>query len=197
MANKAAKGVFCLEGDWEDDLRSRTSVRPVLQLLERCNDPAVPFIRRDVATVTEFEHYLGKWAKRKYDRYPILYLGFHGDPGVLYVGYGEDGTVDLDRLEDILEGRCKGRVIHFGACGTLATHGNRWKRFFQRTKALAVCGYKEDVDWMLSAAFEIVLLSGFQQNTLTRAGMAAVNRRVQSQTSRLGRDLRFRMIIAP
>ncbi|MFH1765707.1 MAG: hypothetical protein ABIF09_16075 [Gemmatimonadota bacterium] len=86
---------------------------------------------------------------------------------------------------------------YFGSCGTLATHGNRLRRFFERTGALAVCGYKEDVDWMLSAAFEIVLLSGFQRNALTWPGMAAVERRVHSQAMRLARDLKFRMVIAP
>ena len=55
-----------------------------------------------------------------------------------------------------LEGACKKRIIHFGSCGTLDIHGNRVRSFLQRTGALAVCGYKSEVDWMLSAAFEII-----------------------------------------
>lgn len=196
MADPAVKGIFCLEGDWEPDLRSRSSVGPILELLEKSNYLPVPYIRRDVVTHAEFEHYLGKWKQRKYDRYPILYLGFHGFPGKLRLRTGQGAEVDLEWLEARLGGACKKRIIHFGSCGTLNIHGNRIRSFLKRTGALAVCGYRSDVDWMLSAAFEIVLLSGFQENTLTRQGMGAVKRRVRSQATRLVRDLEFRMVIA-
>jgi hypothetical protein len=196
VATHNVKGVFCLEGDWEKDLKSKTSMGPVLELLEKSSYPSVPFIRRDVATLTEFDYYLGRWRLKKYDRYPILYLGFHGNPGALRVGYGRRKGVDLAWLEERLEGACKRRIIHFGSCGTLDIHGNRIRSFLERTGALAVCGYKSDVDWMLSAAFEIVLFYELQYNTLTRQGMAAVKRRVEAQASHLARSLEFRMVIA-
>ena len=41
-------GVFCLEGDWDDNLRSRQSVEPMLQLLADCGE--LSYIHRDVAT---------------------------------------------------------------------------------------------------------------------------------------------------
>ena len=198
MAGARAKGIFCLEGDWEADLRSLMSMGPVLELLEKANEPPVRSIRRGIGTVPEFEYYLGKWTQKRYQAYPILYLGFHGSPGILYLGHGKRRTeINLDWLEGQLEGKCRRRIIHFGSCGTLAAHGNRLRRFFQRTGALAVCGYKVEVDGVLSAAFEIVLLSGFQQNTLTRQGMAAVKRRVQSEARGLAKALQFRMVIAP
>ena len=56
MPKSKVKGIFCLEGDWERDLRSRTSVSPELELLEKSNHPKVPYIRRDVGTVTEFDY---------------------------------------------------------------------------------------------------------------------------------------------
>ncbi len=197
MATEKAKGVFCLEGDWDSDLRYRASVVPVLELLDRSSSPRVRHIRRDIGTFTEFEYYLRKWTQKRYEAYPILYLGFHGAPGVLHVGDRRRGPVTLDWLEERLAGKCRNRVIHFGSCGTLATHGNRLRRFLQKTGALAVCGYREDVDWMLSAAFELILLYEFQFNALTRAGMAAVNRRVRREAANLARDLKFRMVIAP
>lgn len=197
MTAFSGKGVFCLEGDWGPDLRSRTSVGPVLELLEKSSYPAVPYIRRDVGTLTEFEYYLGKWTQRKYARYPVLYLGFHGLPGKLKVGYGRGAGVDLAWLETFLAGKCKGRIIHFGSCGTLAVHGNRLRSFLARTGALAVCGYRQDVDWMLSAAFELILFYQLQYNAFTRAGMAAVKRRLLAQVPRLAKDLEFRMVIAP
>jgi len=198
MSSSKVKGVFCLEGDWENDLKSRTSVGPVLELLERSSSTKVPFIRRDVGTLTEFDYYVGKWTQRKYDRYPVLYLGFHGSPGRLHVGYGgpEKGSVDLSRLESLLAGRCKRRIIHFGSCGTLDIHGNRIRSFLGRTGALAVCGYKSQVDWMLSAAFEIILFYELQYNALSRQGMERVKQAVRDQIPRLRKQLCFRMVIA-
>lgn len=197
MSSTRARGVFCLEGDWAPDLRYNATVGPVLDLLDRSGYPKVPYIRRDVATFEELEYYLKKWIQRRYTTYPILYLGFHGGPGILHVGDRRKGPVTLDWLEERLAGRCKGRVIHFGSCGTLAVHGNRVRSFLRRTKALAVCGYGKEVDWMLSAAFELILLYEFQFAELDRAGMLALNRRVRREGANLVQDLKFRMVVAP
>lgn len=194
MPAHSHRGIFCLEGDWESDLRSPTSILPVLELLSRSHEPVVRFIRRDIGTAGELEYYLGKWMQKRYADYPLLYLGFHGDPGILYMGNREQ-TIDLDWLEERLLDRCKGRVIHFGACGTMAAHGTRLNRFLQRTGALAVCGYKTDVDWMLTSAFEIILLSRFQYQAFTRGGMKAVERRVLREAAGLAKELEFKMII--
>ena len=196
MARTTTKGIFCLEGDWDTDLRKRPTVGPVLTLLEDSHSPPVRFVRRDIGTRAEFEYYLKKWSQRRYARYPILYLAFHGNPGVLHLGDPGSEPVDLDWLEERLMGRCKGRVIHFGSCGTMATHGLRLRRFLNRTGALAVCGYKTDVNWMRSTAFELILLSGFQMNAFTRSGMQAVNRRVRREAANLARGLDFRMVVA-
>ena len=196
MSTSTVKGVFCLEGDWEQDLKSRTSIGPVLELLERSGYPSVPYIRRDVGTRTEFDYYLGRWTLKRYNRYPILYLGFHGSAGKLHVGHGKDAGIGLKELEERLAGKCKKRIVHFGSCGTLDIHGIRVRNFLKRTGALAVCGYKSEVDWMLSAAFEIILFYELQYNALTRPGMLAVRRRVRAQASQLARQLKFKMMIA-
>lgn len=195
MRHKKMKGIFCLEGDWDNDLRSKRSIMPVLELLHRSNDPPVLSIRRDIGTIAEFEHYLKKWSQQRYSQYPLLYLAFHGDPGILYMG--DRGThVDLDWLEEKLAGRCNGCIVHFGSCGTLDTHGKRLYRFMRNTRALAVCGYKTSVDWMLSTAFEIILLSAFQKNALTRAGIRAAHNRIKREASGLIRDLKFSLLIS-
>lgn len=195
MGTSKSKGVFCLEGDWELDLRSKRSVQPVLQLLEHSGFPTVPSIRRDVGTVEELDHYLAKWHQSRYGKYPILYLAFHGDPGMLYVS-GARTTVDLDWLEDRLQGRCKKSVIHFGSCATLDVHGHRLNRFLDRTGALAVCGYKAEVDWMTSAAFEILMIRAFQEFSMTRQGMAAVSRSIHRDLPELAKNLSFHMVVS-
>lgn len=192
---KKTKGVFCLEGDWESDLRSNRSVQPVLRLLEHAAYPPIPSIRRDIGTIPELEFYLKKWCQRRYKSYSILYLGFHGDPGVIYISDAKT-TVDLDWLEERLAGKCKGTVIHFGSCATLNVHGKRLKRFLVTTGALAVCGYKDEVDWMISASFEILFLEIFQRFSMTRSGMKAVDRTIKAEIPGLSRQLAFRMVIS-
>ena len=49
---------MCLEGMWSSRLTDRSSVLPVLELLERHG--AIDFIYRDAGTVGELEHYLDK-----------------------------------------------------------------------------------------------------------------------------------------
>ncbi len=66
------KSIFCLEGDWDSDLRSKRSIQPILDLLQRSHYPAVPSIRRNVATLAEFEHCLKKWTQQRYIHYPLL-----------------------------------------------------------------------------------------------------------------------------
>ena len=76
----ARNGIFCLEGDWWGSLKhsKQSSVKPLLKLLNQYHSDNVPFIHRDVATRQELEHYLRKWTLKSYQRYPILYLAFHG-----------------------------------------------------------------------------------------------------------------------
>jgi hypothetical protein len=195
MATYTTNGIFCLEGDWNHDLRDKTSVQPVLDILSKSVKPRVRTIRRDIGTLTEFEYYVTKWAQKKYRDYPVLYLAFHGRSEELYLG-DDNILITLDDLEELLCGKCHNRVIYFGSCGTLDTHGTRINRFMKRTGALAVCGYKADVDWLVSTAFEIILLGAFQWNAMTRAGIQAVGKRVRSDAGGLSRDLQFRIFIA-
>ena len=69
-------GVFCLEGAWdEEDLTDRSSVRPVLDVLERLR--CIDFVHRDIGTRAELEHYLRRWIEEDL-AYRLLFLAFHG-----------------------------------------------------------------------------------------------------------------------
>jgi hypothetical protein len=144
-------GVFCLEGDWESRMDDRTSVLPMLQMLEGLG--IIKFIRRDVATEEELKHYLRRWSD--YSSYKLLYLGFHGDPDWLDVG--ADG-IDLQWLQEQIGERAKGKLIHFGSCSTLDVSKSRREQFRQTTKSRGLSGYRKEVDWIDSAAFELALL---------------------------------------
>ena len=193
--SKSTRGVFCLEGEWENNLKRRHSIEPVLQLLSNV-PPYVPFVHRDAATREQLFYYLEKWTQRQYDSHPILYLAYHGGKEEIYVGDGRKNSsvVTLDELEESLEGKCSGRIIHFGTCKTLDIHGARINRFVRQTKALAVCGYRESIDIVKSAAFELLVFDAFQHKTLTLHGARAMQRTIQSQANKLSRDLGFRMV---
>ena len=80
MANVSTKGIFCLEGEWDNDLRKKRSIRPVLDLLQHSNSPRVDSIRRDVGTKAEFEYYLRKWSLQKYQNFKEQQLIFAAPP---------------------------------------------------------------------------------------------------------------------
>jgi hypothetical protein len=159
VAKRAATGIFYLETDWWG-VKDPTTVEPVLHLL------------RSVA------YYVRKWTCEGLSRYPVLYLGFHGRPGLLLVGEGRgrQREMTLDRLAELLDGKCKGKVIHFGSCSTLDVHGHTLKSFLRKTGALALFGYRGTTDWLDSAAFEVLLLGEIQQRSLTKHGMRALKR---------------------
>jgi len=188
-------GIFCLETDWSG-VRDRTSVEPTLQLLERALN--VPYIHRDVGTREEFAHYLKKWSGRSFDTHPILYLAFHGEPGVLLVGERRsDQRLTWKELGEMLAGMRRRRIILFGACSTLDTHGNSLNGFLNRTEMLAVMGYTRPIDWVESSALEAILLAHLQDVGLNRRGMMKLEERVKDCAGSLVNHLGFRMKLAP
>ena len=146
-------GIFCLEGEWSSDLRDRISVQPVLDLLEALG--IATYIHRDVATLDEFGYYMAKLTQRRYDDFKVVYLAMHGDEGSIYLGHDQ---VNLDELEAVAGEACRGRVIYMGSCLTLKSEPKRLQDFARRTGARAVVGYRREVDWLDSAAFEVLLL---------------------------------------
>lgn len=186
--NTQPKGVFCLEGMWSPDLRDTSSVRPILELLRvRCE---IDYIYRDCATQGEFELYLKKWVQRTYDAFPILYLASHG------VEFGIDlgqHTCDLDEIAGILGDRCENRIVMFACCAAVGTDKRHLIRFLKRTGALAVCGYRTDVDWLKSIAFELLLLAEMQDNEFSGRGIGAIQANAV-QIARGFRELDFRMV---
>lgn len=164
-----AKGVFAFEGDWETDLRNLWSIEPILRTLEVVGE--LKCIRRNVATMPELEHYVGKWLQKRYADYEVGYFGFHGAPGSLW--FDDRRGVSLEDLEAMIgkgKEKAKGRVIHFGSCSVMRLSETRLRKFQANTEARAVIGYRRDVtsdlDW---AAFEILLLGALSRYRQTGA----------------------------
>ncbi len=182
------KGIFCLEGLWYEDLRKKSTVKPILDLLELNSD--IPFLHSDCATIEEFKFYLKKWRTKKYANYPVLYLAFHGLKNGILI---EDKLLTLDELSGLLEGKCKNRIIVFASCNTVSVDKQKLREFLQKTKALAICGYKLIVPWISSTAFELILLASLQDNVFDGRGIGSIRKRVM-EAARMFRKLDFLMI---
>lgn len=164
-----ASGVFALEGDPELSLNARYSVRPILQFLRDLN--GTDFIFRDVGTADELRHYLRQWTLAKNSKYNIGYFSFHGSPGELCFPAGRKRPLTLEELGGWLEGRAAGRIIHFCACSVVRLGSTRLQEFRQQTGASAVMGYRTNVDWAESMAFETLVFNALHH--YTRLGDAA------------------------
>ncbi len=181
MASRQHPGVFALEGDWQEDLRRGGTMRPAFDLL--AEQEYLQVVHRDVGTTTELEYYARKWTDRRYNRFKVVYLAFHGEPGKLCVG---EETLDLERLGEIMGDACRGRVVHFGSCLTMRVCEERLRAFKQRTGAAAVSGYTRTVDWLESCTFEMVMIGALVRYTSRSAAFKYVERTVPDLAERLG-----------
>jgi Family of unknown function (DUF6642) len=182
------KGIFCLEGLWFDDLRKRSTVKPILDLLELNSE--IPYLHSDCATKQELEFYLEKWKSSQYNHFPILYLAFHGLENGLLIN---DKSYNLEDLGTLLAGKCKNRVIVFASCSTINTELKNLKKFMLKTEVLAICGYRKVVPWISSTAFELMMLAAMQENVLDGRGIVAVQRHVE-QIALMFEELDFLMM---
>lgn len=156
----AKNGIFCLEGEWDSDLRKRESVLPALELLERLGE--IKFIHRDVATRQELEHYLTRWQQKRYEDFRILNLTAHGEDGALEWSKGNATT--LDDLAEILGPHLRGRYVYLGSCRVLFDEKTS-RSFLEKTGAEAVLGYRANVGWLEGMALEVVMLPALANHT--------------------------------
>lgn len=174
-------GIFCLEGEWDTDLRRRRSVRPILELYERLG--LARFIHRDVATSDEFAYYLKKWRQKGYGDYQLLYLAMHGEMGELSLGRD---ILQLDDLSELIDGCAMGRTIYFGSCSTMLAEEDELMRFVRKTGAAAAVGYFESVDWLEAAGFEVFLVEQLLRGRRSDAFFRAITRDHPELSTKLG-----------
>ena len=191
--------IFCIEGDWWGSLEDEksSSVTPLFDLVAQMHQ-RLKYIHRPVATRGELEHYLRVWGQARHAKYPVLYLAFHGSPGVLHVGdrRRSESQISLDELAGLLAGKCKNRVVHCGSCSTVRVDRRHLKRFLSVTGASAICGYTESVDWLEASAFEVQLLSEFQGRSMGINGARGIGGRLGGLSPALQRRLGFRYVVA-
>ena len=153
------KNIFCLEGEWESDLKHKNSIKSVLDLISK--NLEVDFIYRNMGIKDNLFHYLKEFSKDTYKDYTILYLATHGLQNGLHTN---DDFVELDEIAEICKGKLKNKIIYFGSCLTLKINDDIIQKFLKKTKALAVCGYKSEVDFLHSTALDILIIEALQNH---------------------------------
>lgn len=199
-----AGGIFCIE-NWSGDLRSQTSVRPLLDFLERSG--AARCIHQRVSTPRELRHYLARLTN--YDSYGVGYLALHGERGRVLVGTHEVtleslvGWATLDKSDIETDSKIDdpewvvdltGKVLYLGSCATLHVSEQRLAALRERTGARAVCGYTKYVEWFASGGFDVMLLSALAEATSSDDSQAVPNaiRRLHRDAGDLLTTLGFR-----
>ena len=150
------KNIACLESLWDDDVENKMTVTPLLELIASVNH--IQFTHLTCNTPSELEFTLRMLPRRR--SYRILYLAFHGNGGVIQLG---DGTyVSMDELAGMMSERFAGWIVHFGACGTLGVPRACLADFYRQTKVAMMIGYCKDVNWVESAAMDLILFDWLQ-----------------------------------
>ncbi len=176
------KGIYCLEGLWDQDVNNKSTVLPILELLDKGN--TCKYIYHTCATKEELEFFLKKWKQKSIiTKFPILYLAFHGKKGHIYIT--NKSTYSLNDLALILENAAKGKVIFFASCETLNSAGRTIQSFLKKTNAIAAIGYKQEVDWMLATAFELLVLDALQQDKFDSRGIENIERKIKTEYGNL------------
>ncbi len=152
------KYIYCLEGNWNKNPRSHQNIKPILDLL--CNVSGVKYIYHKCNTKEEFFYRLQQFTKGTYKNYPVLYLAFHGRTNRIEV---ENQYITLKEIATALEGKLANKIVHFGSCSTLHTSEKNISDFITTTNCQFISGYRKDVDFIASTAFELLYFDLLQK----------------------------------
>jgi hypothetical protein len=178
MELRKPNGIFCLEADWERNLRTRYTVEHLLRLVQEAGYHPVRYIHRDVPTSESFMSYLNRWSQRSYADYPILYVATHGEDGKLLFGQPRSKGLDLNELEAALLGKCRNRIIYFSGCEMLSGNRSRFRQFIKNTQVLAIMGYAGWQDWNFGILADFVILNTLARKQITLNAVRAASKAV-------------------
>lgn len=144
--------IFCLESFWHHRLDGdRLSVRPLLELLYATR--GTKFVHLTCSTAEELRFNLRH--HRRYRSYGIVYLAFHGQRGRLVLADGSN--LPIEDLMELARGSLEGCLVHFGSCWTALADDYLYD-FLTVTGASLATGYTKSVDWIDSAAMDLLIL---------------------------------------
>lgn len=153
------KNIFCIEGSWSNDLKDKLSITSALEFIK--SNASINFIRKDCSTDEQFKHLLKISLQRTYQHYGIIYFAFHGSPGILDLGRKK--RINFDSIAQVINGKAKDKIIHFGVCSAMDLSGWTIRKFRKDTGALAISGYTKDIDFIDSTLLDILYFRKCQE----------------------------------
>ena len=81
------------------------------------------------------------------------FMAYHGRKNRICIG---NEYITLKEIADVLEDKLNGIIVHFGSCSTLNTTEKNITDFIKRTGCALISGYKKDVPYIDSSAFELL-----------------------------------------
>ena len=162
---KSNKHIFALEGEWVRNMKRKDSIEPALKLLEQVCD--IKHVFRKVATIHDFSHYLKQTATTSLSKYSIIYLAFHGSPGLIQLG--DSTKVTTDKIAEDYPALFANKIVHFGSCSTLSMNEDELKEFKKTSGARMVSGYTKDIDFIDSTILDVAYF--YQLQDLERVGV--------------------------
>lgn len=190
MSAKRLAGVLALEQYWRSPLHPGFSIAPALEMIEVGNGVCPPYLYRRFTHREELSRLLGEWI-RVGSRYRVLHVAGHGAAGVVCTGDHRRTTdrVTLDWLVDQLDGRAVGRWIHVGSCSAMQLSRPQLMSLVVRSGALGISGYRHDVEFTLSAAWEMLWFTELAITPATRRGASKAVAWVRSSAKGVFADL--------
>lgn len=185
IAKEKTKYIYCLEGDWEKDLRKKVSIVSTLVYLNDCFN--IKYVYKNCPTIDSFNHYLKEYHKKRYDKHTILYLACHGKQNEIILG---KDTITLDKFEENNKGLLKNKIIHFGTCSSLDLKKERLVRFVENTGALCVSGYQSDIEFNNSTILDVLYFKKWQDFKDVRC----VERDMKKEYKEFVKSLKFIMV---
>jgi hypothetical protein len=156
LPQAAPRNIACLESLWHDEIDKPFTVRRILETGSAIGGFRVAHFTCNTGHELAYNFQI----LRRRRSYRVLYLAFHGSPGVVSL-HGEDLT--LEGLAGLMGTGFRGRILHFGTCATINVRESRITEFMERTGVAMVIGYGRNIDWIESASMDLLLFQWLQR----------------------------------
>jgi hypothetical protein len=182
------KQIFCIEGDWNEDLRQKDSIENALKFMETAHVHKIKYIHRHASTKEELQSRINQYTTKQYEEFSIFYLAFHGVPNGLKLN--QKNILTLDELGEMCEGKLKNKILHLGSCETLNISKSKIKDLLRQTNALCISGFKKEVPFISSTIFDILYFEMCQYYKR----MFTIESNMKKYYAKLIKELEFVMI---
>ena len=173
------KTIWMLENNWFKESPDLTAFNGVKMLSALYKDFDYVYYACD--TESQLDAGLDAMQPKKGD---ILYIATHGAPNHLLIWNGYDNHVSMEMLSEKMGNRFSGCHLYLSACSIMKDI--ELSEFFRVTKVSSICGYTTDVDWIMGASLDLMVLYLLGFYNRVRWAWKRIQRDCQSLIDALG-----------